>query len=260
MGIFGNLKGRRDDETKRLVSEYTARGREYIRVGKYSEGLAELEKAIKLDPNCADAYYSKGFAYQDLARAENQRAGGNIYFSAGQEYLQQAINAFKETTRIQPNAADAHYTLGLAYDNLCQFEEAERCYRNAIRIDPEGIDGADAYFNLSLMMYMKAIGWLGLKQTPGFFMLVGEQYVQRDEAIQIAEKGIEICEKLVLTKPQFMPDLVKHHRRLANWLDRAGKGSEAIIHFQRVWQLAPGDPEVREWLTLAEKNTGRKLI
>jgi tetratricopeptide (TPR) repeat protein len=42
---------------------YTRRGRNRVAENRYREAIAELAKAIELDPSCAEAYNSRGYAY-----------------------------------------------------------------------------------------------------------------------------------------------------------------------------------------------------
>ena len=58
-----------------------------------------------------------------------------------------AIEAYKQTIRINPDDAIAHCNLGFAYDQLGFHEEAREAYIRAIRIDP---DYAEAHYRLGL--------------------------------------------------------------------------------------------------------------
>ena len=58
-----------------------------------------------------------------------------------------AIEAYKQTIRINPDDAIAHCNLGFAYDQLGFHEEAREAYIQAIRIDP---DYAEAHYSLGV--------------------------------------------------------------------------------------------------------------
>jgi len=149
--------------------------------------------------------------------------------------------------------------LGLACDNAARLEQAERCYREAIRLDPDGMDGADGYFNLSLLLYMRAIGWAGLRQFPGFIQVsVGDPALEA--AFAEAERGVALGQRIVQRDRSFLPNLIQAHHRLGQWYDRHLQGSRAIPHFQALLQLDPSDSDARAWLERAEKNTGQKLL
>lgn len=63
---------------------------------------------------------------------------------ANKEYLQ-AIDSFTKALAIQPESAEAHHNLGMAFEKLGQFENAERSYRNALKYKK---DSAESYNNL----------------------------------------------------------------------------------------------------------------
>ncbi len=57
----------------------------------------------------------------------------------------EAIEAYKQAIRINPDDSDSHYNLGYTYGNLGMYEEAIEAWKQAIRIDP---DNAAAHVNL----------------------------------------------------------------------------------------------------------------
>jgi len=59
-----------------------------------------------------------------------------------------AIEDAKEEVRKNPDDAEAHFNLGLAYGELGKHEEEIESYKQAIRISP---DFAVAHFNLGCM-------------------------------------------------------------------------------------------------------------
>jgi hypothetical protein len=227
--------------------------------GRFEDGLSEAQAALQLEPANADAYYGLGRCHHELARQANRRAGGNIYFSAGLEQLNGAIGAFQQVVRLQPNMPDGFLNLGLACDNACRLDEAERYYREAIRLDPSGIDGADACWNLALMLRMRATDCAGKNHFPE---LISFYYPNADlkAAFSTAEMAIEIAERTVASNPDYKKALIAMHRALGHWYQDTLLGEDAIPHFQAVLKLKPQDVEATEWLQLAEKNTGRKLL
>ena len=57
------------------------------------------------------------------------------------------IEDAREEVRNNPDDAEAHYNLGIAYSKLGKYKEAIESFKQAIRINP---DFADAHFNLGL--------------------------------------------------------------------------------------------------------------
>ena len=68
---------------------------------------------------------------------------GVAYGESGK--YQKAIKALKQAIRINPDDAEVHYCLGVAYYESGKHEEAIKSYKQAIRIDP---DYARAHNNL----------------------------------------------------------------------------------------------------------------
>ena len=60
----------------------------------------------------------------------------------------EAIEAFKQAIRINSDDADTHNNLGHAYSKSGKYKEATEAFKQAIRIDPDHIN---AYYNLGLV-------------------------------------------------------------------------------------------------------------
>ncbi len=259
MSIFDKVRARRDDDSVLRAKEHVKRCEQYQKAGRIRDALTEAEHAVRLDPGNADTYYGLGRCHHAIARAENDRAGGNIYFRAGLEQLGLAIAAFRKVITLQPHAADGFLGLGLACDNAYRPDEAEKYYKEAMRLDPAGMDGVDARFNLALLLHMQSIGWAGQKQFPNHL------HVSSDDpsllrSFDLAEEAIRVGEQITRQNPGYVTELVHKHRMLAGWCDRTLQGGRALPHYQAILRLNPGDAKATEWLKDAERNTGRKLM
>ncbi|MDO8283198.1 MAG: tetratricopeptide repeat protein [Thermodesulfovibrionia bacterium] len=67
--------------------------------------------------------------------AENKFWLGKIQGTLGK--YQEAVDAFKEALRINPDYAEAYYYLGAAYSHLNRYQEAADACKQAIRIKPD---------------------------------------------------------------------------------------------------------------------------
>jgi tetratricopeptide (TPR) repeat protein len=62
---------------------------------------------------------------------------------------EEAEKEYKEALRINPDDALAHYNLGVLLYELKRYDEAEKEYREALRINP---DYAEAHGNLGILL------------------------------------------------------------------------------------------------------------
>ena len=252
MNIFDKVKWRRDDSSVQRAKEHVKRCEEYQRAGRILDALREAEEAVRLDPKNADGFYGLGRCNHALARAENERANGNIYFRAGLECLQRAIASYQKVVTLQPTAADGFLSLGLACDNACRLEEAEKHYMEAIRLDPGGLDGIDARGNLALLLHMQAIGWAGQKQFPGSLQLSADD-PRLKRSFDLAEEGIRLSEQHLQNDPGYRPEVIQKHRIVAGLYDRVKREDRALLHYQTILRYIPGDPKAIERLNAAER-------
>ena len=99
-------------------------------IGKYKEAELELNKAIKLNPKYANAFYNLAGLF--LEKGDSLKA---------EVHLRKAIN-------LKPDFASAYYNLGFILKNQGKLQEAKLYNQKALEIDPHL---TDAYLSLSTM-------------------------------------------------------------------------------------------------------------
>ena len=124
--------------------------------GQDDNALNEACKAVELAPDDAEAYYTLGFRLQEL----NQ--------------FDEAVSAYRQAIQLNPDKAIYHYYLGSVLNDLGRYREALKAYEADIAISLT----TDPPYQLSVSYSYAAYT---------LFML--NRY---DEALQYAEKGIEI--------------------------------------------------------------------
>ena len=68
---------------------------------------------------------------------------GIAYYNTGKH--KEAIESYKQAIRLDPDFAMAHYNLGTTYNNTGKYQKAIESHKHAIRLDP---DDADTHYNL----------------------------------------------------------------------------------------------------------------
>ena len=118
--------------------EYYLRGRQFFhqhrrRSHEFARQL--FERAIELDPGYALAHCGVAdccsFLYQ--------------YFDASDENLRKADSASRRALDLAPHLAEAHASRGLAVSLTGRFEEADREFEEAMRLNPKSFEAAYFY-------------------------------------------------------------------------------------------------------------------
>ena len=135
-GIADRLKEALDAFTKAIeinpqfAQAYSNRGFAYSNLGDYNQAIKDYNRAIEINPQDAVAYYNRGgLAYGKL---------GNY---------NQAIKDYNKAIELNPQFAQAYYNRGVAYGNLGNYKQAIADYNRAIEINPQF---AQAYYNRGL--------------------------------------------------------------------------------------------------------------
>ncbi len=102
---------------------------------------------------------------------EGDRSQARIYLDLGKELYrtdqdEKAVEAFQQALKLDPDLAEAHFRLGLAFDAIGKEQEAEAGYKKAIEkykkyLETNGKD-ADAHYNMGqayagLRLYSEAV-------------------------------------------------------------------------------------------------------
>lgn len=98
---------------------------------------------VSYKANRAIAYYNKGVSYRMKSLYANDD------WELQRRYLSKAIQAYKKSAEINPKSYDTQFNLGLAYHVSGNYDEAGRCYCNAIKIAPMDYE---AHYNLAVLL------------------------------------------------------------------------------------------------------------
>jgi len=92
------------------------------------------------------------FTFADEDKTSKDEVKDESYYGFGLEYIasgkyQEAIDAFKQVIRIEPDHALSHYGLGFIYGKIGKYQKAVNAFKQVISIEP---DFAGAYYFLGL--------------------------------------------------------------------------------------------------------------
>jgi TolB-like protein/Tfp pilus assembly protein PilF len=198
----------------------------------FPKSIAAFSRAVELDPNYALAHVGIGDYY----------TWAGIYgLLRPQDSHPKVLEAAQKALWIDDSLAEAHAALGLYYSNQQRFDEAIKCYRKALELNPN---------------YPLAHEWLSsaLVGTGNFKegikeLLLGESlnpmslrpkvlsawtiYQTRDFPAALSK-----ARELQMLNPDFM----QTHLQLANILVEMGETEEALTSARRAVELEPRSP------------------
>lgn len=208
-------------------------GVELQRLGQRKEAIRQFERAATLQPDYALAHYhwgavllEDGRATEAVARLETavrlapthadaQLALGNALVRAGR--AADALVPYTRSLELQP-AADAHYNLAAALQELGRATEAEQQLRLAVRLEPALVA---AQRRLALLL------------------------ARADRLDEAAEHFAAIV--------AVAPADADAHANLGNVRLLQGRAAEAVTHYEAALAQRPTDTRLRENLELARQ-------
>jgi tetratricopeptide (TPR) repeat protein len=144
-----------------LAKAHYNQGVKYQRNGQDGEAISEYTKAIEIDPDFAEAYYARGFAYAhgqgeygkailDFTKAIVLAPTPEAYIGRGAAYRQKdeidrAIADFSTAIQMDPGDGTAHYHRAAAYASKGEYDRAWEDIQEAkslgYAVDPQFWEG-----------------------------------------------------------------------------------------------------------------------
>jgi Flp pilus assembly protein TadD len=229
----------------------------YRQLGYWRNSLLLWQYAVRVTPDCADAYNNLGYALATKAAPSE---------AAHQAQLFQAIDTFEEGLRIDPRHPKLLNNLGRGYEQCRRVAEAESRYRQALALDQNYMP---ARYNLGRLLLeterndeaARELGRVlaidanhaGARFTLGRVLghqkkyaaalaeLRGAYALDPDRTFDAGEKldavAIEAHNQIELDPNNFAA-----HLALGEVLLAQHKNEEAVEHFQVAHRLRPDDP------------------
>ena len=140
---------------------YNILGASHVGLMQFDAAIVSYQKALKIKPDYAEAYYNMGIALDnkgDLEASiksykkaikfnpEYADAYNNLGFAMNHKgFHDAAIDSYKKAININPNNAQAYNNMGNTFKNKGDLKAAIQNYSQAVRIKP---DYGDAYNNM----------------------------------------------------------------------------------------------------------------
>jgi len=131
LALTGSLASTQQASSLSAAHSYVASAQEALNAGDSATALERLNRAIELDPNCADAYLVLGLT--EFQRGETAKS----------------IQDYKRSLQLQPRSYSAHYNLALAYVRQHELQEARLHLEQAVNLDARQ---ADAAYDLGIVL------------------------------------------------------------------------------------------------------------
>jgi tetratricopeptide (TPR) repeat protein len=237
----------------------------------YVNGETLFRRTIQLNPGCWMAYNNLGILvssnriddaielYQQSLRINPNNAEAHL--NIGNAALQlgrvaEAREQYQEAVRLRPGFAEAHHNLGVALSRLGQWQEAKEQWEQAVRIDP---NYADALVNLGT-----ALAQVGdLEGAVGHLtraLQIEPDNVEALDDLGNVMMGLGRVQEAIGYYEQALrlkPDSAQAHNNMGIALTRLGRVAEAIPHWEEAVQIDPDYADAHYNLGVALERTGK---
>ncbi len=213
-------------------------GTALYQLGRHTEAITFINKAIQLNPN---VYYF----YNNL---------GEVY--RAQEKFQEAINCYNRAILLNPNYSEAYLNKGNALKQQNLLNEAITCYQQAIQVNPNYFRAYNClgYVYQVLKKFDQALSCFtqSLHINPNFFEsynLLGQLYQACGDQPQAAK----YFQKAVVLNPRFF----EGYNSLARYFYGQDKLDQAQEYYQTSLNIEPDQPEILNDLGAIHQAYGR---
>ena len=153
---------------------YNKLGAVYRYNKEYNEAIKCYNKAIEIFPDFDEAYLGLGILFQGLEKSDEAiyyyekslqlKPDYSAYFNLALSYyakceIDQAIRCCINSIELNNEFIDAHIFLGVAYMDLGNIDEAEKCYNKALEIDPDSHEVIHSLSSVYLKRKQFEKGW-----------------------------------------------------------------------------------------------------
>jgi tetratricopeptide (TPR) repeat protein len=239
------------------------------RQGRTNEAIANYEVAIQEEPNYADAHNNLGGIlldqrrYDEALRHYRAAVGTNPEFihyfnlanaladaaSARRDTNEfaQAVAAYQEALRLNPNAAEARHNLGLTWQAQGSNSQAIAEFAEAARLDPGRLDSWRSLAMCCAMQNRMPEAEAAFRQVVRLRPDDGSAYGNLGNALA-AQNKLDESISFYLTALKLNPDDYQTEFNLALTYSRQGRRAEAEAHYRQALRINPNYSEAKRGL------------
>lgn len=173
-------------------------------VGNLVQASEYLERAIREDPDHAEAYYSLGQAYLRTGLSDRGHAVLH-YFELLQNNYRELLD-LKTAIVLNPSDAAACFGLGKVYGRIGRYEAARQAYLAVLKIDPSHIDAQNNLGNIYLRQQRphQAIEvFSALLQADSSYVRAYNNLGYAYLAINLPQRAIQTYKKAIAIDPKY---------------------------------------------------------
>lgn len=194
-------------QTQDPVAAAFEQGKAAFKAGKYSDAIADLKKALAIDPDytLAKLYLGASYALQVQPHVKTPENFANA---------QQAVDVLKQIPDDDEGYHNALKLMALVYRNTEKLDDSREMELAALKIAP---DDAETHYAIGVIDWMQAesfaVGALGVDG-------------QTDDGVGNAHMSAETCDKIKTHNSPLVEDAITHLTRAielrANYADAMG--------------------------------------
>lgn len=222
---------------------YERRAHIYNELGKEAAAIADMDAAIRLDPEPYIYWYTRAISYHDLGNYE------------------QAVQDFKEALKRRENSkSSTYYELGNVYMKMGKFDDARESYERALDDRVKAIP--HYYYRLA-----QALEKLHREREAG--AVLREGIALQDEWFALADEGAELLKSRSNYSPTAIASFIKGaHEEYgfrmfeSRLLEADGRPEEALVSIERALARYPdsSDLQLRQGVLLRKLNRHEEAI
>lgn len=200
----------------------------------WEAAMREYLEAVQTDPKLAEAHYNLGVAFAARGQIERAISGfkealehnPNLYeahFSLGRCYQRlddagRAYIHYSNACNTRPGAAEPRYYLGLMHQGHGAYELAQRCFADALRVEPNFVSPA--------MLEDQVLETRSESEVVQWYYRLSEDLKQQNYE--------EEAERIYRALLQWRPEEYYAHYLLGNLLARGRRWDESLEEYRKV--------------------------